>query len=123
MNCIKNGIKIEGASCSYNNNCIYPKCINNMNNEYIIINKTALENRIEELESLSKKDKEGYNLYQIVIVELKQLLSQSTPLIPVIEQAFDAGDNYRYWENNGSRSTPSDVLDKEDHISNLKLDI
>lgn len=27
-NCIKNGLKREGASCSLNNNCIYPECIN-----------------------------------------------------------------------------------------------
>lgn len=27
MNCIKNGIKKEGESCSLNNNCIYPKCM------------------------------------------------------------------------------------------------
>jgi len=28
-NCIKNGIKKEGESCSLNNNCIYPECMEN----------------------------------------------------------------------------------------------
>ena len=28
MNCIKNGIKKEGESCTLNNNCIYPNCMN-----------------------------------------------------------------------------------------------
>lgn len=27
MNCNKNGIKREGESCSLNNNCIYPDCM------------------------------------------------------------------------------------------------
>jgi hypothetical protein len=28
--CVKNGIKKEGESCSLNNNCIYPKCMKNI---------------------------------------------------------------------------------------------
>lgn len=94
-----------------------------MNNEYIIVNKTALEKRVAELEKAQKENPFTEAIWAFAKQELKQLLSQSTPLIPEIEKAFDAGDNYRYWENNGSRSTPSDVLDKEDYITNLKLDI
>ncbi len=33
MNCNKNGIKKEGESCTLNNNCIYPNCMNNMTNQ------------------------------------------------------------------------------------------
>ena len=28
MNCSKNGVKRKGESCTLNNNCIYPKCLN-----------------------------------------------------------------------------------------------
>jgi hypothetical protein len=30
MNCIKNGIKKKGESCTLNNNCIYPNCMKNL---------------------------------------------------------------------------------------------
>lgn len=54
-----------------------------MKNEYIIINKKALEKRIEELKpTLMISDK---NEKEISILE--QILSQSTPLIPKIEKA------------------------------------
>ena len=43
---------------------------------------------------------------------LKELLSQSTPLIPEIEKAFDAG---MYQD--------ADYQYKQDYISNLKLDL
>ena len=86
--------------------------------KYVIIDEEAIQKRIEELESLSKKDKEGYNLYQIVIVELKQLLSQSTPLIPKIEKAFEAGRKLTL-----DSFEEEDFQDYENHISNLKLDI
>ena len=103
-----------------------------MNNEYIILNKTLLADKILEL----KKEREEHEKVDIGMFDaiwaakttqaidlLEEILSLSTPLMPEIERAFDAGDDYRYWENNGSRSTPSGVLDKEDYISNLKLDI
>ena len=47
---------------------------------------------------------------------LKKILSQSTPLIPEIEKAFDAG--HRICKG-GFMYIPS----KRDYISNLKLDI
>lgn len=99
-----------------------------MKDEYIIINKTAIQKRVEELENKMRStnrliDRPLAMTIKCQINELKEVLSQSTPLIPEIEKAFDAGDDYRYWENNGSRSIPSDILDKEDYISNLKLDI
>jgi hypothetical protein len=66
------------------------------NNEYMIINKTTIQKRIEELKS--KRDiehKKGHDKsalrYENTILELKQILSQSTPLIPELSKAYDAG--------------------------------
>lgn len=54
-----------------------------MKDEFIIINKTALEKRIEELKpSLSISDK-----HESEISVLEQILSQSTPLIPEIQNS------------------------------------
>ncbi len=53
--------------------------------EYIIINKTQLLKEIEELEGY----KDEPELTELKVK--KQILSQSTPLIPEIEKAFDAG--------------------------------
>jgi hypothetical protein len=77
-----------------------------MKDEYIIINKTTLQKRIEELEKSNEamwwKERDS----------LKQILSQSTSLIPEIEKAIDAPKKYP-WSSNV----------KKDYISNLKLDI
>lgn len=97
-----------------------------MKDEYIIINRTVLEKRIKELETIEAElisKRMSYSSTRAKIDELISLLSQSIPLIPEIEKAFDAGDRYRYWENNDSRNIPSHIIDKEDYISNLKLDI
>ena len=89
-----------------------------MNNEYIIINKTAIENRIAELESKIipnpnfDSEIDSHNLlFMAKQNELNKILSQSTPLIPEIEKAFDEGQ------------TRSLNLTREGYISNLKLDI
>ena len=95
-----------------------------MNNEYIIVNKTAIQKRIEELEKerlLELKDDFYDTFYQGKIAALKQILSQSTPLIPVIEQAFDEGFNS---EEEVYKGNPTGkIIGKQDYISNLKLDI
>lgn len=91
-----------------------------MNNEYVIINRTAVQKRIEELEALSQENKYAYNLCQIIIVELKLLLSQSTPLIPVVEMAFDAGGAYTLGSHKEFTQTHPN---RQDYITNLKLDI
>ena len=122
MNCSKNGIKKEGSSCSYNNKCIYPKCINNMNNEYIIVNKTLLEKRIEELE------KERKIMWWLERDTLKQILSQSTPLIPDIKdiQIWLSKQSYQKEYGEQAYMMYHDVdIPKiiQDYISNLKLDI
>ena len=64
--------------------------------EYIIINKTSIQKRIEKLENKRDNEhKKGHDKsalrYENTILELKEILSQSTPLIPEIEKAFDAG--------------------------------
>ena len=84
-----------------------------MNNEYIIINKTLLEKRIEELENTEAADrKDGIEIYKEMYV-LKQILSQSTPLIPEIDKAYWAGMQF-VGEDKGSPN---------EYITNLKLDI
>lgn len=94
-----------------------------MENEYIIINKTKLLNRIEELEKLeSSTDRIIYaDKYYTKKAELKEILSKSIPLIPEIEKAFDSG-NKRGWSgypNTDNWTMPT----KEDYIDNLKLEI
>lgn len=99
-----------------------------MNNEYVIINKSVLEKRIEELESkiipYPNFDKEiEYNLLFIAKKnELNQVLSQSTPLIPEIEKAHNAGRTYGVYIQGGSYDH-NDNTDSEDYVSNLKLGI
>lgn len=62
----------------------------NMNNEYIILNKTAIQKRIENLDLIINDGKPSGSDY-IELKLLKQILSQSTPLIPEIEEAYDSG--------------------------------
>ena len=86
--------------------------------EYIIINKTAIQKRIEELKATDTASWE-YQLGQINT--LNEVLSQSTPLIPEIEKAFDEGVKLK-WE--GILIKKSELeQQKQDYISNLKLDI
>lgn len=94
-----------------------------MNNEYVIINRTKIEKRIKELEQISPLDRlcfEG----EIEVEEktLKQILSESTPLIPVIEKAIE----YGILEGSGAELheiTDEVTEHQQDYISNLKLDI
>ena len=96
-----------------------------MNNEYRIFNATPIQKRIEELETKRNSEhKKGHDKsalrYENTILELKQILSQSTSLIPEIEKAytkafsegivFGLHTEYKYKTS-------------EDYISNLKLDI
>jgi hypothetical protein len=56
--------------------------------EYNIINKTAIQKRIEELENTDDYFSQGsFGEHKF----LKQVLSQSTPLIPEIDKAYEAG--------------------------------
>lgn len=84
--------------------------------EYIIINKTPIQRRIEilkdEMEEHSYNSEEYYirNLEKTI---LEEILSQSTPLIPEIEKAFGLG------AANNAIGEPS----LSDYITNLKLNI
>jgi hypothetical protein len=109
-----------------------------MKDEYIIINKTA----IQKIDELVKEANAGKTISSInsqmaesLIRFKEQLLSQSTPLIPEIEKAFDEGQNrmqheiieklgLRYQTEQISQSTILNMeVHSEDYISNLKLDI
>lgn len=64
-----------------------------MKNEYIIINKTNLRLKLDNLKKPIAHYNEVYvSDYQNSQIELiEELLSQSTPLIPEISKAYDAG--------------------------------
>jgi hypothetical protein len=49
----------------------------------------------------------------------QELLSDRVFTLEDMKKAFNAGDNYRYYENGGFRSIPSDVLDEEQFIESL----
>ena len=93
--------------------------------EYVIINKTAIQKRIEELEVT--KHLTGTSFLDGQIHAYKQILSQSTPLIPEIEKAFDAGQFEEYkevsFDGGENYETIRVVKEKQEYISNLKLDI
>lgn len=102
-----------------------------MNNEYIIINKTAIQQRIQELED--ERDGFIYNpnktedsiCYNSKIELLKQILSQSTSLIPenikplqeLIDEGYDPYDSAHHLQVQRMLK----VI--QDYILNLKLDI
>ena len=97
-----------------------------MDNKYIIINKTAILERIEELEkelqnleNLERqyRDKSWDEQYAILpeqIDLLKAILSQSTPLLPEIEKVYDKGSR-----NHHSQYTEEYDNLKQKDISNL----
>jgi wobble nucleotide-excising tRNase len=91
--------------------------------EYIIINKTAIQKRIEELENRINNDGLFPQELQHFIGQIKalnQILSQSTPLIPEIEKAHKKG----FTEGTCfGATTIYKYKTSEDYISNLKLDI
>ena len=100
-----------------------------MKNEYIIINKSVLEKRIEELKEISPLDRLCYDgMIECEERVLKQILSQSTPLIPEIEKAFTKGERYG-WDSQKSIGNIDEMKEKiklqslDNYISNLKLDI
>lgn len=93
-----------------------------MENEYVIINKTKLLKRIEELEKLeSSTNRIIYaDKYYAKKAELKEILTQSSPLIPEIEKAFYAGCTYTV----GSHKDMIQIHpDKQEYIDTLKLEI
>ena len=96
-----------------------------MNNEYIIVNKTAIQKRIEELESKIipnpnfDSEIDSHNLLFIAKQnELNKILSQSTPLLPEIKKSYDVGS----YNHHSQYTEKYDTL-KQLYISNLKFDI
>lgn len=121
-----------------------------MKDEYLIINKTKLEeklkkndNQISFLQKMAKDQKGNVlQITQIAIGKLyaendliNNLLHQSTPLIPVVEQAFESGvdslqDNLiqklglHYQTSEISSTTANSTRgDLQQYIENLKLKI
>ena len=87
--------------------------------QYAIINVEAIQKRIEELENFYKTAKKVGMLTDVIdkeIETLKQILSQSTPLLPEVSKAYDAGMLHKEL---------SQMFDypKGRYLSNLKLDI
>lgn len=90
-----------------------------MKDEYIIINKSNLLRKIEELENFymtARKVGLTMDVIDREIEILKQILSQSVSLIPEIEKVWETCSKLRSGQNVGIRN-------KTEYISNLKLDI
>jgi len=104
-----------------------------MKDEYIIINRTVLEKRIKELETIEAElisKRMSYSSTRAKIDELISLLSQSIPLIPEIEKAIQFGKDIQRentFLNNFDGVSYIDYHDTTtetyEYISNLKLDI
>lgn len=97
-------------------------------NEYVIVNKTEMENEIAELKEELKKlsGTDGFKCYGKIIA-YEKALTKSTPLIPEIEKAFDAGQFEEYGEvsfdGGENYETIRVTIEKQEYISNLKIDI
>lgn len=88
-----------------------------MRHEYIIVNKTALQKRIEELEFQREREPDNYTQSYLdgKIKQLNEVLLKSTPLIPEIEKAIVSLRPYVAF---------NDLCEAEkEYTSNLKLDI
>lgn len=86
--------------------------------QYAIINIETIQKRIEELEKEYNQEPEEHmkDWFLGQIEALKQILSQSTPLIPEIDKAYDAGIKDK--ELSQMFDNP-----KGRYVYNLKLDI
>lgn len=90
-----------------------------MKDEYIIINKSVLKKRIEELREVCNKEL-GYASCKIYF-ELEHLIPKSTPLIPVLEETFEAGCDYGEDSANSDSGVSENFLNKEEYIANLNF--
>lgn len=91
--------------------------------EYIVINLSKLKERIEELEN----DEDGKSdISEQEVIE--EIISNSTQLTPLLENAFTKGERYG-WDSQKSIGNIEEMKEKikfqslEDYINNLKLDI
>ena len=100
-------------------------------NKYIVINSEDIQKRIKELEKSDEFFSQGsFGEHKI----LKQILSNSKPLTPIIEDAFDESRRQHSWAGGhiygvgecGQEEedlTDFKYVTKQDYINNLKLDI
>lgn len=97
-----------------------------MKDEYVILNKTNLEKVYKSLKQQREVEPDNYTQSYLngKIKQLNEVLSQSTPLIPEIEKAWEHGYT-RGYNLACCESVNSDCLtpNKQDYISNLKLNI
>ena len=100
-----------------------------MRHEYIIVNKTALQKRLEELEFQREREPDNYTQSYLdgKIKQLNEVILKSTPLIPEIEKAFNVGVNSQFEVQEKNLTNKEDIRDyhqkKLINISDLKLDI
>lgn len=99
--------------------------------EYIIINKTAIEKGIAEWKAelqeyfkapVGKFNSDQVSTLQQAIDTAREILSQSTPLIPEIEKAWESGEKYGLCDWADFMGEPAPI-NKQEYISNVKLDI
>lgn len=90
--------------------------------EYIVISKTVLEKRMGEL---IHNNLMGVNTS--LVVQLKQVLTQSTPLTPIVEDAFMNGSNFKEKYVKEIPLEGSNIVLKEPdfdkYILNLKINV
>jgi len=87
--------------------------------KYVIIDAETIQKRIEELENFYMTAKKVGIIMDAIdkeIETLKQILSQSTPLLPEVSKAYDAGMLHKEL---------SQMFDypKGRYVNNLKLDM
>ncbi len=90
-------------------------------NKYIVINSEDIQKRIDELEKTDEFFSQGsFGEHKI----LKQILSNSKPLTPIIEDVLQYAGNFPDYEDI-STNILLKYWDKykQDYINNLKLDI
>lgn len=86
-------------------------------NKYIVINSEDIQKRIKELEKTDEFFSQGsFGEHKI----LKQILSNSKPLTPIIEDALKEGMLIQRTINDKVKIPATRI---KDYINNLKLDI
>lgn len=88
------------------------------NQEYIIINKTNIQKRIEQLGNSVVHSSTEESMLDSEIMNLYFILRKSTPLIPEIEKAYIQG--VLDFQMKGKEFTNGD---EKDYVNNLKFDI
>lgn len=92
-----------------------------MKDEYIIINKTTIQKRIERLKQSREIEPDNHQQSYLngKIKVAEEILSQSVPLIPELQKTW----NTAYIDAMSIDEETYKPLFFEDYIANLKLDI